>query len=59
MADYNTLNLQQKITGAMPGALANYGVSNPPTTANDRDALNQGIGSLDASIIFLKSMIIY
>ncbi len=54
MADYNTLTFPQKVQGALPGAFREYNVNNPPTTADDRDNLNRGIGALELGIDFLK-----
>ena len=54
MADYNTLTLPQKIEAAVPGALQQYNVNNPPTTTDDRDNLNRGIGAIDLGINVLR-----
>ena len=56
MADYNTLPLPQKVQGALPGALTVYSVSNPPTTLQDRDNLNRGIGALDTQVESYKAL---
>ena len=55
MADYNTLTLPQKITGAMPGVLALYNVPNPPTTLVDATALDNSIVALDTRIAYIKN----